>query len=89
MYPKKLRDALDYLGPSYSIKVIDGVESIYREINSHYDIEISGLFNSSKLFNLFVWKRSPLIVVDRYENLNLEDLEKQLDAVILKYRHLD
>ena len=89
MYPKKLQDALDYLGPSYSVKVIDAVESIYRKINDQYDIEITGSFNKSKTFNCYVWKRSPRVTVESYENLNIQNLEEQLDAIILRYRHLD
>ena len=42
MITKNQKELLDFLGPQYSIKTIDGEPCIYRKINSHYDIEISG-----------------------------------------------
>lgn len=91
MHPKKFSDALKYLGPSYSIKIIDHVETIYRKINENYDIEISGLHNTSTSWKatIFVWKLNPLITVEQIETISLKDLEEHLDQVVVKYRHLD
>lgn len=40
---KARQDALAYLGPDYSLKIIDCELCLYRDLGNGYDIEVSGL----------------------------------------------
>lgn len=55
---KAMQNACKILGPMYSIKIIDGVESIYRKINEFYDFEVCGFFGG-KAITVNVWQRKP------------------------------
>ena len=55
---KKINEVLDTLSSSYCLKVIDKEWCIYRDLNSGYDIEISGLNNRRQKLNIivYVWR---------------------------------
>ena len=55
---KQLKDICTFLGPMYSVQVIDGVESIYRKINAALEFEVTGFFGS-KTMTVNVWQRKP------------------------------
>lgn len=42
MATKNQQELLDYLGPQYFLRNIDGEPCICRNINTRYDLEISG-----------------------------------------------
>ncbi len=47
---KTQKQLLEYLGPEYEPKVIDGEPCLYRRLNELYEIEIS---RSESLFNTY------------------------------------
>lgn len=75
----KIKDICDKLGRGYSIKSIDLENCIYKRLNSDYDVEVSGLDNSSKTFhcNVYLWHltngtriESTIPDVDSFEQLD-------------------
>lgn len=55
MPSKNQKELLEFLGPEYSVKEIDYELCIYRKLNDHYDIEISGTARKNHAFSVFVW----------------------------------
>ena len=90
---KKLNDTLMYLNSDYSIKTIDMEPCIYRKISDRYDIEVSGLDNSSKNFSadIYVWDISNGVGVGAatVENIHgiksVDELKTVLDSLFVKY----
>ena len=90
---KKLNDTLMYLNSDYSIKTIDTEPCIYRKISDRYDIEVSGLDNSSKRFSadVYVWDISngDGIGATTVENIHgiksADELKAVLDSLFVKY----
>lgn len=90
---KKLNDTLIYLNSDYSIKTIDIEPCIYRKISDRYDIEVSGLDNSSKRFSadVYVWDISngDGIGATTVENIHgiksADELKAVLDSLFVKY----
>lgn len=75
----KIKDICDKLGRGYSIKSIDFENCIYKRLNTEYDVEVSGLDNSSKKFNcnVYLWHltdgariESTIPDVDSFEQLD-------------------
>ena len=89
----KLNDTLMYLYSDYSIKTIDMEPCIYRKISDRYDIEVSGLDNSSKRFSadVYVWDISngDGIGATTVENIHgiksADELKAVLDTLFVKY----
>lgn len=83
---------LENLGENYSDKIIDGEHCIYRKINSHYDIEVSGVNSSKrkKSYSIYVWEISPdLKVVDELHDIKtISYLERVLDTFVEKYKSM-
>ena len=52
---KKLKEALDYLGEEYSIKIIDGGECMYRNLYNGFDIEVSGTCSRRKMLFVYLY----------------------------------
>lgn len=48
----------EFLGPMYSVKKIDGVESICRKINDRFEFEVTGFFGTKKM-TINLWQRKP------------------------------
>lgn len=66
----KIDDICKYLGDPYTIRPIDGVPVIYRQINDAYEFEITGFFGKNSL-TINLWQILPykeLVVV--YTNIN-------------------
>jgi len=94
MLTKNQKELLDFLGPEYTTKTIDLEICLYRKINDHYDIEISGSARKSHPLSVFVWDISrgqgvAAEIVDRYFDISSrEALKKLLDEITRKYQNL-
>ncbi len=94
MCSKNQQELVKFLGPEYSIKVIDACPCVYRKINSHYDIEISGALRKHHPICVFVWSISgdkgiPLEIVERYFDISdWASLKALLDELTKKYQGL-
>lgn len=88
---KNEKALLEFLGPDYTMKVIDGVESVYRKINDNYDIEIVGTTRKGQKMSVFVWdiSRGEGImsqIVERYFDIKeWDDLKTLLDQIVERY----
>lgn len=85
----ELKNICAYLGPMYSIRVIDGVESICRKINDSLEFEVTGFFGGAcTAVNL--WQRQPhteLLAI--YTDIrSKEDLADTLGYLAFKYQNL-
>lgn len=89
---KKIKEICLILGSDYSIKPIDGEQSIYSEINGSYDLEVSGLNNNNKNIDatIFVWKTKPYPqVIETISDIkSLEYLKSSLTNLVGKYQNL-
>ena len=89
---KNQRYLLEILGPEYSMKTIDMEPCIYRKLNDHYDIEISGTYQKRSKFNVYVWDISNgegpgSRIVDRCTDINGEgELKRVLYNFVAKYQ---
>ena len=94
MIAKNQKELLDFLGPQYSIKTIDGEPCIYRKINSHYDIEISGTRAKSSPLAVFIWdishgtNFSAQIVEKVFDIPDKDTLLQVLNSFLEKYKDL-
>jgi hypothetical protein len=93
---RALREALLYLGPDYTTKVIDMELCLYRDLQNGFDIEVSGLRSQAqggRICNFIcVWDTRKFDSVeyvrgdDRSGRLrSLTDLKLELDALVTKY----
>lgn len=86
---QKLNEVCRFLGPMYSVRVVDGVECIYREINDDYDFEITGFFGTKKMC-VNLWRRKPhLELVAIYSGIETKEiLSDVLGYLAFKYQNL-
>ena len=86
---KRLKETCALLGPMYSVRVIDGVESIYRRVNDAFDFEVVGFFGADTM-TVNLWQRKPhteLMAV--YSGIrSWEDLADTLGYLSFKYQNL-
>lgn len=86
---QNLKETCKFLGPMYSVQVLDGVEGIYRKINGQFEFEING-FWSTKNITVNLWQRHPhteLIAI--YSGIQTkEDLSDTLGYLSFKYQNL-
>lgn len=86
---KAIQNACKILGPMYSIKVIDGDESIYRKINEFFDLEVCGFFGGQSI-TVNVWQRQPhteLIAI--YKGISsIDDLADVLGYLAFRCKNL-
>lgn len=88
---KNLREVLAYLGPDYTVKVIDLEDCAYRKINDKYDIEISGCNRKSRPFHVYVWDTTKgtgpgAQIVDKSGPIKeLAALKEKLDEYVERY----
>ncbi len=94
MGTKNQQELLKFLGPEYSIKTIDLESCLYRKINGHYDIEISGTARKNHPISVFVWDISngegvsAAIVEKHFDITDWESLKALLDTLNKKYQDL-
>ncbi|WP_010245876.1 hypothetical protein [Acetivibrio cellulolyticus] len=84
----RMKAALEYLGDSYKIKMIDKEDCIYIYIGNGYDIEVSGIAHSRKgVCNyVCVWNMSRRLSVDYiWYPQSLLELKHILDSLVSKY----
>ncbi len=84
-----LKETCAFLGPMYSVRVIDGVESIYRRVNDAFDFEVIGFFGTGTM-TVNLWQRKPhtdLMAI--YSGIrSKEDLADTLGYLSFKYQNL-
>lgn len=66
---KTQKQLLEYLGPEYEPKVIDGEPCLYRRLNELYEIEISRSESLFHTYGVYIWHllregRCPVEMVD-------------------------
>lgn len=94
MASKNQQELLNYLGPEYSVKEIDYEPCLYRKINAHYDIEISGTSRKNHPVSVFVWDISTgegvsaSIVEKHFDISDWSSLKALLDELTKKYQDL-
>ncbi len=92
MGSKNQQDLLKFLGPEYSIKVIDGSPCIYRKFNDHYDLEITGAGRKNRPVCVFVWNISSgegvsaVIAEKHFDISDWASLKALLDELTRKYQ---
>ena len=86
---KQSRDTCAFLGPMYSVRVIDGVEVIYRKINDALEFEVTGFFGATTM-TVNVWQYRPRIeLMAIYAGItSKEDLADVLGYLSFKYQNL-
>lgn len=89
MAHKSLREICEFLGPMYSIRIIDGVESVFREINDRFEFEVC-CFSGEKHMTVNLWQRRPHIeLLAVYSGIaTKEDLADTLGYLAFKYKSL-
>lgn len=91
MATRNQRALLNFLGPDYSMKTIDFVPSVYRQLNDHYDIEITGTERKGCPVSVYVWdiskgKNGCSSVVERHQSIQGWDgLKALLDEIAGRY----
>lgn len=86
---KSLNETCKFLGPLYSVQLLDGVEGIYRKFNDCFEFEVVG-FWGEKAVTVNLWQRRPhteLLAI--YSGIQTkEDLADTLGYLAFKYRNL-
>lgn len=49
----------NFLGPPYTVKMLDGEAVIYRSINDCFELEVSGVKSVASTCVLYIWSRKP------------------------------
>lgn len=94
MGSKNQQDLLEYLGAGYTLKTIDQELTIYRRINNHYDIELSGTSRKGRPISVFVWDisngegASSRITERHLDVTDWDDLRALLEQLTEKYQGL-
>lgn len=86
---KQLKEICEFLGPMYSVRVIDGVECIYRRVNDVFDFEVVGFFGKSAM-TVNLWQRKPCTeLLATYSGIRgREDLADTLGYLSFRYQNL-
>ena len=91
MATKNQQELLDYLGPQYFLRNIDGEPCICRNINTRYDLEISGTAKKKHSLDVYVWDISrgtgtAATIVEQITDISDKEMLKQtLIKLIEKY----
>ena len=84
-----LKSVCDFLGPMYTVKKIDMVETIYRKVNERFEFEVTGFFGTSKM-TVNLWQIRPereLMAI--YSGIRTkEELSDTLGYLSFKYQSL-
>ena len=90
---KTQKQLLEYLGPEYEPKVIDGEPCLYRRLNELYEIEISRSESLFHTYGVYIWHllregRCPVEMVDMKSDIfSRSTLKKHLDAIVSQYQN--
>lgn len=79
---------LEYLGAPYRTQYIDLENCVYLDMGDH-DIEISRGKTVRSAFDIYVWQKSPLYIVERYFQVkpDLPAVKALLDDIRAKYEN--
>ena len=91
MLTKRIKDTLEYLQTSYTIRTIDHEEVIYCEFKNGINIEVSGLnIPNTKSFHCHIYVWSPYRqVIEQIDDVkSKESLKENLDYLINKYKFM-
>ena len=81
---KTQKQLLEYLGPEYEPKVIDGEPCLYRRLNELYEIEISRSESLFHTYGVYIWH---LLREGRCPVESRSTLKKHLDAMVSQYQN--
>ena len=76
-----LKETLNFLGPEYQLKCIDGEDCIYRKLSDSYDIEVSGAYKKSNSISIYIWN-----IIHGIKSR--EELKTTLVSVTAKYSEI-
>lgn len=81
------RKLLEYLGAPYRPMYIDLENCVYLDMGDH-DIEISNGKTSKTPFDIYVWQKKPLRIVERYFRVqpDLPAVKALLDDIRSRYQ---
>ena len=94
MASKNQKELLEFLGPNYFMKTVDGEPCICCKINSRYEIEISGTKHKDNPIGVYVWDLSQgdgphaKMVERQFDFPNRFYLKECLDTLARKYQDL-
>lgn len=80
------RKLLDYLGTPYKVMVIDLEKCVYLDLGD-YDIEISGGKTIHSGFDIYVWNKKDLRIIEKHMGLksDLPSIKELLNDIRHKY----
>lgn len=74
------------LGIPYKIRKIDTEDVIYRELDTGFEFEVSGIYG--KKCTLYVWTVNPHELVGNYSEIPISSLKDVLGYYAVKYQNL-
>ena len=83
-----LQKIIAELGKPYTIRNIDQESVIYRELDTGYELEVSGIKSISGTCILYVWSVNPRMMIGEYDNIPVAELKDVLGHYAFKYRNL-
>lgn len=80
------RKLLDYLGAPYKVMVIDLEKCVYLDLGD-YDIEISGGKTIYSDFDIYVWNKKDLRIIEKHMGVksDLPSIKELLNDIRTKY----
>lgn len=91
---KTQKQLLEYLGPEYEPKTIDGEPCLYRKLNESYEIEISRSESLLHTYGVYIWHllhgaHCPAeMVAMKNDIFSRSSLKKHLDVMVRHYQNL-
>ncbi|MDU4892224.1 MAG: helix-turn-helix transcriptional regulator [Clostridium sp.] len=84
--PGHITRALKELGPTYTVKVIDMAECVYKSLQNGIDFEVT--YGRYEGYIIYVWLRES-IIVETTETVRLKDLKTRMEGLERKYKDID
>ena len=81
---KHKQELLNFLGPKYSFKMMDGEPCIYRNLKTH-DVEISGGHQKNEPITIFFWQIENgirMIKMTKIEPNNFQKVSETIERFI-------
>jgi hypothetical protein len=86
-HTRKQKELLAFLGGNYSVEIIGLEPCIYRKLNNHCDIEVSGTCKKQSKMTVYVWDISDgtRVIETHRDIVRVEGLKTILDKIAAKY----
>ena len=88
---KNQQDLAEFLGPDYSVRVVDIASCVFRRLNDRFDIEIVGTTRRNGPFSVYVWdvphvEHEAARLLDVHQDIpGQAALKELLDGLVRKY----